>query len=61
MTLEEKYNALYEAVRWRNESYKKEVETNRDGDGEELTYTNRLIVLNLYNVTSAILASVEED
>ena len=56
-----KYEKLYNAVKWRNNSYKKEVATNKDGDGDELTYTNRMITLNLYNVTTAILASVEEE
>ncbi len=57
----EKYNKLYNAVKWRYDEYKKDIEWGCDFDGIPLEGTNLMITLNLRNVTEAILASVEEE
>lgn len=58
---EDSYSKLYDAVKWRNIDYKRDLDRGYDADGVKLNETNKLILLNLYNVTTAILASVEEE
>ena len=56
-----KYEKLYNAVKWRNEFYKQELDRGIYDNDMELEHINRLITMNLYNVTTAILASVEDE
>ena len=55
-----KYEALLNAVKWRHEDYKRDLDRGCDSDGEPLEKTNLMIIQNLYNVTEAILSSVGE-
>jgi len=57
----EKYEKLLQAVKWRHDDYKKDLDRGCDFDGVPLKGTNLAITRNLYNVTDAILASVGED
>ena len=57
----EKYEKLLDAVKWRHDSYKKDLDRGHDADGDPLEGSNLAVVRNLYNVTDAILASVKED
>lgn len=61
MTELEKFEKLKEGIAWRKESYKKSLDSNCDGDGEKLTRTNRLIILNLYNIMIALESYYKED
>ena len=52
---------LKKAIEWRKKSYVKELETGRDGDGKPLTEANRMIIMNLYNITLALEYSYKEE
>ena len=57
----EAFNRLKKAIEWRKKSYAKELETGRDGDGDPLTETNRMITTNLYNIMLALEYSYKEE
>ena len=56
-----KFVKLYSAVKTRQAYYKRDLDRNKDADGEELDEGHRIILTNLYNICAAIAASVEEE
>ena len=56
-----KFVKLYSAVKSRQAYYKRDLDRNKDADGEELDEGHRIILTNLYNICAAIAASVEEE
>lgn len=54
------FSRLKDAIERRIKSYKKELETGCDFDGEKLTETNKLITLNLFNLLTALESCYKE-
>lgn len=50
----ENFDDLKDGIKWRKESYKRDLERNADASGDPLSYTNRLITRNLYNIMEAL-------
>ena len=50
----ENFDDLKNGIRWRKESYKRDLERNADASGDPLSDTNRLITRNLYNIMEAL-------
>ena len=55
------YKLLQNGIEWRKSSYKKDLDRGYDADGDVLTETNRLILLNLYNIMTALESYYKED
>lgn len=46
----EAFDKVKDGIDWRKKSYEKEISTGLDGDGDKITETNMLILMNLYNI-----------
>ena len=55
------FQSLQDGIKWRKESYKKEISTGLDGDGDEISETNMLILMNLYNIMIALQSYYDRD